>query len=77
MMVQLTCVVTHGCQWFDPNRGLGSSFGGTNNPHGTHAMSQTVVSIDLVDLVRKLDFQVGWTVSPTTKTPIAALDELV
>ena len=40
-------------------------------------MFQIVVSIDPVDLVRKLAFLVGKTANPTRMTPVAALNWLV
>ena len=67
IVVQLVCVVSHGCQWSGLIRGLDSSFGGTIHPSGTHAMSQTLVSIDPVDLVRGPSFLVGSTASPTRR----------
>ena len=65
IVVQLVCVVSHGCQWSGLSRGLGSTFGGTIHLSGSHAMSQRLVSIDPVDLVRGPSFLVGSTAGPT------------
>ena len=67
IVVQLVCVVSHGCQWSGLSRGLDSTFGGTIYISGSHAMSQRVVSIDPVDLVRGPSFLVGSTASPTRR----------
>ena len=67
IVVQLVCVVSHGCQWSGLFRGLDGTFGGTNDTSGSHAMSQIPVSIDPNDLVRDPSFLVGSTASPTRR----------
>ena len=67
IVVQLVCVVSHGCQWSGLSRGPDSTIGGTIHLSGSDAMSQRLVSIDPVDLVRGPGFLVGSTASQTRR----------